>query len=306
VWGECDESVAFLIDYPLGKSRGGGNLNADSVKNPKLIPMKKTILALALVAGITLFDKEVSAQTVAYTYGTGDGSIPGGFGSLSTNNLLQSSLASTTIIGDNGSDSFYRESSGYAVDISRLYSGYLGPLSSDGLGSDGRFCVFPNKVTLQFNLNVFNTPQGFALEAIKTYASWDEGRSGQGYTVKYSTVDNPSHFSLLYTVTPWNNTNFPTSQSYQYDYDINDYVLVTNTDTSSSTTLTFITNSTGKIANNVASVQFVFNGYQNGGTAYRQFQVVGAADAVPEPSTYALFGIGAIGLLMVLRRKKTA
>jgi len=30
------------------------------------------------------------------------------------------------------------------------------------------------------------------------------------------------------------------------------------------------------------------------------------ANAVPEPSTYALFGIGAVGLLMVLRRKKTA
>lgn len=30
------------------------------------------------------------------------------------------------------------------------------------------------------------------------------------------------------------------------------------------------------------------------------------ATAVPEPSTYALFGIGAIGMLMVLRRKKTA
>ncbi len=28
--------------------------------------------------------------------------------------------------------------------------------------------------------------------------------------------------------------------------------------------------------------------------------------AVPEPSTYALFGIGAIGMLMVMRRKKTA
>ena len=28
--------------------------------------------------------------------------------------------------------------------------------------------------------------------------------------------------------------------------------------------------------------------------------------AVPEPSTYALFGIGAIGLLMVMRRRKTA
>jgi hypothetical protein len=29
------------------------------------------------------------------------------------------------------------------------------------------------------------------------------------------------------------------------------------------------------------------------------------ASVIPEPSTYALFGIGAIGLLMVLRRKKT-
>ena len=28
--------------------------------------------------------------------------------------------------------------------------------------------------------------------------------------------------------------------------------------------------------------------------------------AVPEPSTYALFGIGAIGILMVMRRNKTA
>ncbi len=28
--------------------------------------------------------------------------------------------------------------------------------------------------------------------------------------------------------------------------------------------------------------------------------------AVPEPSTYALFGLGAIGMLMVMRRKKTA
>jgi hypothetical protein len=29
------------------------------------------------------------------------------------------------------------------------------------------------------------------------------------------------------------------------------------------------------------------------------------ASAVPEPSTYALFGLGAIGMLMVMRRKKT-
>jgi formylglycine-generating enzyme required for sulfatase activity len=34
------------------------------------------------------------------------------------------------------------------------------------------------------------------------------------------------------------------------------------------------------------------------------FRVASVADVVPEPSTYALFGLGAIGMLMVLRRKK--
>ena len=29
-------------------------------------------------------------------------------------------------------------------------------------------------------------------------------------------------------------------------------------------------------------------------------------NVVPEPSTYALFGLGAIGMLMLMRRKKTA
>ena len=32
----------------------------------------------------------------------------------------------------------------------------------------------------------------------------------------------------------------------------------------------------------------------------------GSTDPIPEPSTYALFGIGAIGMLILLRRKKTA
>jgi hypothetical protein len=31
-----------------------------------------------------------------------------------------------------------------------------------------------------------------------------------------------------------------------------------------------------------------------------------ATGAVPEPSTYVLFGIGAIGMLIVMRRKKTS
>jgi hypothetical protein len=33
---------------------------------------------------------------------------------------------------------------------------------------------------------------------------------------------------------------------------------------------------------------------------------VASVEIVPEPSTYALFGLGAIGLLMLMRRKKVA
>jgi threonine dehydrogenase-like Zn-dependent dehydrogenase len=33
---------------------------------------------------------------------------------------------------------------------------------------------------------------------------------------------------------------------------------------------------------------------------------VGETASIPEPSTYLLFGLGAIGLLMVMRRKKAA
>jgi len=42
------------------------------------------------------------------------------------------------------------------------------------------------------------------------------------------------------------------------------------------------------------------------GFAYESSGGAITAGAVPEPSTYALFGIGAIGMLMVLRRKKSA
>jgi hypothetical protein len=41
-----------------------------------------------------------------------------------------------------------------------------------------------------------------------------------------------------------------------------------------------------------------------GGTGLRVSSL--NVQAIPEPSTYALFGLGAIGMLMVMRRKKTA
>jgi hypothetical protein len=53
------------------------------------------------------------------------------------------------------------------------------------------------------------------------------------------------------------------------------------------------------------SVSFTLNqfAYDNTGASIAVGQTTAA---VPEPSTYALFGLGAIGMLMVLRKKKTA
>ncbi|MCE9543176.1 MAG: PEP-CTERM sorting domain-containing protein [Verrucomicrobia bacterium] len=73
---------------------------------------------------------------------------------------------------------------------------------------------------------------------------------------------------------------------------------------------TFITSSEG--ISDFSPHQFLINtgGFVNPFTGY--FSVVQQGNnlaieytaAVPEPSTYALLGIGAIGMLMVLRRKK--
>jgi hypothetical protein len=47
-------------------------------------------------------------------------------------------------------------------------------------------------------------------------------------------------------------------------------------------------------------------GLWNTALSSNQVSELYAAQSVPEPSTYALFGFGAIGLLMVMRRKKSA
>jgi hypothetical protein len=76
---------------------------------------------------------------------------------------------------------------------------------------------------------------------------------------------------------------------------------------------TFITSSEG--ISGFSPDQFVINtvGFVNPFTG--SFSVVQqgnslaieyTAQSIPEPSTYALFGLGAIGILMVMRRKKTA
>lgn len=256
--------------------------------------MKINILSPSLVKFISVsvlalaFTQLSIGSVTEFHYGSGDVSVPGGVFTTGQN-LFQTSLASATIIPVEGQDSFYWNAP--TRDTTRLYDGILGNMGRQG-GSDSN-SVMLNVVTLQFNLDTINNPNGYTLNEIKTYASWDSGRSGQGYSVKVSTVQDPTAFTLLHQVNNWNNTQFPVITE---DYGMGPY---SYTDESLSSTLTVLTNPSGSLADNVASVQFIFNGYQNGGTAYREFQVSG----VPEPSALSLFVVGLGGLALVRRRR---
>jgi hypothetical protein len=252
--------------------------------------MKNKATPFGILALVFLAMPVANAAVIQTNFGTGDVTIPGG-AFVSEGNLLSSNLSSATFLPGG---SFYRQDSGYPVVLSRLYDGALGPLSADGLGGTGDYSVFPNNATLQFNLD-----GAFNLTTIRTYASWDDGRDGQRYVVKYATAAAPDTFTTLYSLSAFDNTSFPTRE----DFDENgDPIQVPNTDTSS--TMVRLTSNSGALAENVVALQFVFNGYENGGTAFREFQVLGTS-SVPEPSICMLLGIGALGVAFADRRRKS-
>jgi hypothetical protein len=69
-----------------------------------------------------------------------------------------------------------------------------------------------------------------------------------------------------------------------------------------------LTSSLGPIATGVDAIRFVIldNGDSNLETGYSELDVFGTATTVPEPSSHLFLGLGAIGLLMVARRRRSA
>lgn len=234
-------------------------------------------------------------------YGTGDKSIPGPGNAVSNADLLQTHLASASRTGSSGFGNtyFYRENDGYPVDLGRLTDGSFGPEGTDAASS-----VLPNNVTITFGLSLADNPGGYTITGIRTYAGWDDGRDGQAYTVEYSTVSAPDTFVSLATVSRFDNTSFPlTRTSYDYDYETGQYTEVEVPDEDYSHTMVELTGSEGYLATDVAAIRFIFNGIENGGTAYREFDVFGSATAVPEPATYAA-ATGALMMVYSVWRKR--
>lgn len=253
---------------------------------PILMKIKATPFGMLSLVLLAL--PVAKAAVVQTNFGTGDGTTPGG-AFVSAGNLLATNLSSAASTG-----TFYIN---YSVVLSRLYDGDLGSLGSAGLGLTGDFTVMPNQATIQFDLN-----GAFNLTTIRTYASWTAGRDGQRYVVNYATAAAPSTYVALRSLNAFDNTSFPTRVD--YDDDSNE-ILVPITDTSS-TLVTLTENTTGVLAQNVVSLQFIFNGYENNGTAFREFQVLGTSvSSVPEPGTFLPAALLVAGAWLRRRRPRS-
>ena len=274
--------------------------------------MKNIALPCGILSLILLALPIAKAAVIQTNFGTGDGTTPGGAFS-SAGNLLSSNLSSATFLSGG---SFYRQDSGYPVVLSRLYDGALGSLGSTGLGNDGNFTVMPNIATLQFDLN-----GAFNLTEIRTYASWDGARDGQKYVVKYATAAAPGSFApgiftTLHSVSAYDNVDeiFPLREVDIYDDETGEPTGQKQMvpDTSISSTLVTLTSNSGVLAQNVVSLQFVFeayldgDGYESGGTAFREFQVLGTSvSSVPEPGTFLPAALLVAGAWLRRRRPRS-
>jgi hypothetical protein len=166
--------------------------------------------------------------------------------------------------------------------------------------------VFPSDVSITFGLDLVSKPDGFSIKSIKTYASWDDGRDGQEYTVQYATVANPTTFIAIGSAARFNPTAFPIgnvngnevynatgdqgngwygdgsftraaspngSLGYAVDWGDGPQWEPAPLNNGNVTTLVELTDSSGILAVNVAALRFVFPTFESGGTAYREIVV---------------------------------
>jgi hypothetical protein len=99
--------------------------------------------------------------------------------------------------------------------------------------------------------------------------------------VSYATALDPSAYITLSTILRFDVTEFPLRED--YDWETNETIMIPDEDMA--TTLVQLTSMNGILAEQVVSLRFIFNGIENGGTAYREFQVLGAPSPVPLPAT---------------------
>jgi hypothetical protein len=172
--------------------------------------------------------------------------------------------------------------------LSFLTDGLFGPATGGATNSDDFSAGGVGGNTATYSLG--SNPLGYDISDIQVYTGWnDSGRYQQAYSISYllaGETDTPSNYTLLSTVGSYPTTN----------------------DTSFNGAMTELTPTVGpSLINGVADVEITFNtpsAINYGG--YREFAVYGTPVLAPEPSTFALLGLGAFALVLIGRRFKAS
>lgn len=138
------------------------------------------------------------------------------------------------------------------------------------------------QTTTTYTLNTVTATLGYDIHAINIFSGWNDDRADQSYRIFYSLVGSAAFIQLGGDITAGPAGNVQ----------------------GSTLTRTFDT-SGAAILSGVDAIQFVqFDGpaqFDGTGTVYREFDVIGAATTIPEPTT-AVMGFLALAALATRRR----
>jgi hypothetical protein len=241
--------------------------------------MKKTILALVLAAGLTSFAGNAKASTIVSTYNYWT-NIPAAPENLALGKQV-------TLCDGNQSGALNPNSHS----VSALTDGIMQSFGDDPgnsvFGADGN-------TIFRVSIDLGNVSQ---LSEIDSF-SWHVGdRAPQHYIVWGAATPSVTGTSLTFS-----SYNFDSLSSAGYSR-IAEVDTVQNTGQWTAS----ITSSSGSNLGNYRYLVFDISpasgpSTSGNGTFYGEITVKGS-QAVPEPSTYALFGLGALALVIAYRRK---
>lgn len=235
--------------------------------------MKKTFLCGA-IAGMMAMGSAAQA-VIMTTAATG----PNGMFAVSSTDLLQTNLA-TAVLTNFAEDTVI--SGQFGSSEPKLRDG--GVYNASGFGDTAETLAPVNFSKVTYSLDVSTNTLGYDLTSIISLTGTGTGqdRAGQIYDILISVVGDAS-LSTLYQVSGGEANNVDTADT---------EVQVTTIDNA------------GLLATGVDVIQIIFVNDGNE-SMYREFDVLGTATAIPEPSSVALLALASICTgLGVFRRRR--